>query len=91
MEDHASSLVDILFFDADHGFVVGGKTEDPSPGHEDLTPVVLETTDGGDTWVNRVADLEFPVGDGDGSSNSSTTTSDSSRWKASITAQSLKA
>lgn len=63
MEDHASSLVDILFFDADHGFVVGGKTDDPSPGHQDLTPVVLETTDGGDTWVNRVADLEFPVGE----------------------------
>ncbi|MGB3674701.1 MAG: YCF48-related protein [Candidatus Nanopelagicales bacterium] len=63
MAAHAAALIDVLFFDANHGFVVGGRADVPNPGRDDVTPVVLETTDGGETWVDRVADLDLPRGE----------------------------
>lgn len=66
MSAHASILIDTLFVDALHGWVVGGKADEPTPTTRDkLKPVVLETTDGGVTWVNRLAgqEAEFPFGE----------------------------
>jgi hypothetical protein len=66
MADHASVLIDCHFFDEIHGFVVGGKATEPTPTTRNkLKPVVLETTDGGSTWVNRLAgqEAEFPFGE----------------------------
>ncbi|MGH3947152.1 MAG: YCF48-related protein [Pseudonocardiaceae bacterium] len=69
MTSHASLLVDTYFTTPDRGWVVGGKA-DPSvdPGEnqrENVRTVVLFTDDGGQTWVNRVADLEdeLPLGE----------------------------
>lgn len=67
MAAHADNLIDIYFFDATTGWVVGGK-KDPTcptirPGYEthpqyaQLKPVVLKTTDGGATWQNMAADV----------------------------------
>ena len=54
MSAHASILIDTYFVDALHGWVVGGKSSEPTPTTRDkLKPVVLETTDGGATWANR--------------------------------------
>jgi photosystem II stability/assembly factor-like uncharacterized protein len=64
MTPHASLLVDIFFTDENHGWVVGGKAPEPNPTTRDnVRPVVLETTDGGATWVNRLAGQEanFPA------------------------------
>jgi photosystem II stability/assembly factor-like uncharacterized protein len=68
MKDHADNLVDIHFFDASRGFVVGGRNHDFCPGAQPwyaghpqyarLKPVVLYTEDGGRTWVDRVATLK---------------------------------
>jgi photosystem II stability/assembly factor-like uncharacterized protein len=66
MSAHASVLIDCLFVDALHGWVVGGKADEPTPTTRDkLKPVVLETTDGGSTWINRLAgqEAEFPFGE----------------------------
>lgn len=66
MSAHASVLIDCYFTDASHGWVVGGKANEPTPTTRDkLKPVVLETTDGGATWVNRLAGQEgaFPLGE----------------------------
>ena len=66
MSAHASILIDTWFKDALHGWVVGGKADEPTPTSRDkLKPVVLETTDGGATWTNRLAGLEaaFPFGE----------------------------
>ena len=69
MDEHADNLIDIFFFDENHGFVVGGKNSDSCPTSDpaypfprlsryvQLRPVVLETTDGGKTWVNRTQNL----------------------------------
>ena len=49
-----------------HGWVVGGKASGPNPTIRDrLKPVVLETSDGGLTWTNRLAGQEagFPFGE----------------------------
>jgi len=45
----ARTLIDVFFFDENHGFVVGGNHSALSRGNA----VVLETVDGGDTWVTR--------------------------------------
>ncbi len=44
----ARSAVDCFFFDRDHGFVVGGRSDFVT-----RQAVVLATTDGGDTWATR--------------------------------------
>ena len=66
MSAHSSILIDCYFVDALHGWVVGGKSNEPTPTSRDkLRPVVLETTDGGLTWSNRLAgqEPEFPFGE----------------------------
>ncbi len=66
MEQHASILIDCYFRDPLHGWVVGGKAGVPNPTTRDkVKPVVLETTDGGATWTNRLAGQEgdFPFGE----------------------------
>lgn len=65
MSAHATLLVDIYFKDAQHGWVVGGKADVPSPTRDDVIPVVLFTEDGGETWINQLADqeAEFPKGE----------------------------
>lgn len=66
MSAHASILIDTWFRDSLHGWVVGGKANEPTPTTRDkLKPVVLETTDGGATWTNRLAGQEsnFPFGE----------------------------
>jgi photosystem II stability/assembly factor-like uncharacterized protein len=67
MSEHATLLVDTFFTSPERGWVVGGKAraDVPNPEREDVKPVVLFTEDGGQTWTNRVADLEdeFPLGE----------------------------
>lgn len=66
MSAHASILIDTYFVDELHGWVVGGKANAPTPTTRDrVKPVVLETTDGGVTWTNRLAgrEAEFPFGE----------------------------
>ena len=65
MEQHATLLVDTFFTSPERGWVVGGKASVPDPIRDDVKPVVLFTEDGGQTWVNRVANLqaEFPLGE----------------------------
>jgi hypothetical protein len=63
MADHAAALIDVHFFNGDNGFVVGGRSTTGSVKRTDLRPVVLETQDGGQTWVDRVADLDLPLGE----------------------------
>jgi photosystem II stability/assembly factor-like uncharacterized protein len=66
MSPHASILIDCYFRDSLHGWVVGGKSTEPTPTTRDkVKPVVLETTDGGLTWTNRLAGQEalFPPGE----------------------------
>jgi len=58
MNEHASLLVDIFFRDEQHGWVVGGKADVPDPDRDDVTPVVLFTDDGGQTWRDRLAGIE---------------------------------
>jgi photosystem II stability/assembly factor-like uncharacterized protein len=52
----ADCLIDVYFHDARRGWVVGGKrrTPDGPPVRSDLCPVVLETTDGGETWEDLI-------------------------------------
>jgi photosystem II stability/assembly factor-like uncharacterized protein len=69
MSAHATLLVDTFFTTPERGWVVGGladPTVAPGPdGRDNITPVVLLTEDGGQSWVNRVADLkaDFPHGE----------------------------
>lgn len=66
MAAHASILIDTYFVDEMHGWVVGGKAAEATPTTRDkLKPVILETTDGGRTWINRLAGQEdqFPFGE----------------------------
>jgi photosystem II stability/assembly factor-like uncharacterized protein len=65
MREHATLLVDTFFTSPERGWVVGGKANVPNPTRNDVKPVVLFTEDGGQTWVNRVANLEdeFPFGE----------------------------
>jgi len=49
MSDYASTLIDCYFINKDSGFAVGGIGRFPN-----LTKsVVLSTSDGGETWINR--------------------------------------
>jgi hypothetical protein len=65
MRPWADILIDTYFTSPDRGWVVGGKTAQPVPTRNNVKPVVLFTEDGGETWVNRVADIqnEFPLGE----------------------------
>lgn len=66
MSPHASILIDTYFTDSMHGWVVGGKASEPTPTTRDkVKPVVLETSDGGATWINRLAgeEADFPFGE----------------------------
>ena len=65
MGEHATLLVDTYFTTPERGWVVGGKANVANPTRDDVKPVVLFTADGGDSWENRVADLEdaFPFGE----------------------------
>jgi len=69
MSAHASNLIDIHFFDANRGWVVGGLARATCPierpgysggsaAYAPLRPVVLYTEDGGATWEDRVAGME---------------------------------
>lgn len=60
MARHANLLIDNFFVDDLHGWVVGGKGGTHYP---DLTPVVLFTADGGQTWEDRAAGIDFPKGE----------------------------
>ncbi|MBY5890761.1 hypothetical protein HFN49_31805 [Rhizobium leguminosarum] len=73
MSEHADNLIDVYFSDENTGWVVGGKIS-PScpttkPGYETapqyapLRPVVLKTTDGGTTWTNKAAGVNFDCGE----------------------------
>ncbi|WP_309734916.1 YCF48-related protein [Chamaesiphon sp. OTE_75_metabat_556] len=67
MSEHATILIDNYFVNPDCGWVVGGKADRsiPKPSRDNVIPVVLYTEDGGETWVNRVADLSssLPLGE----------------------------
>lgn len=65
----ADILVDIFFKNRHEGWVVGGqdvvKHPNRAPERDDVIPVVLHTTDGGETWTNVVAPIkkQFPRGE----------------------------
>ena len=65
----AAILVDIHFRDRNEGWVVGGADVVKHPGRDpvrdDVIPVVLHTTDGGETWEDVVAPIrrQFPRGE----------------------------
>jgi len=74
MTPFASLLVDTYFTNPECGWVVGGKVDPATPGERDcpnpsnrsnIKAVVLRTEDGGQTWDNRIADLqdELPLGE----------------------------
>ena len=76
MSAHADNLIDIYFIDENNGFVVGGKNQDecvvnyaayPPPRlikYAKLKPVVLRTSDGGESWQNVAPDFNnFPCGE----------------------------
>ncbi|QOZ23454.1 YCF48-related protein [Bradyrhizobium sp. CCBAU 51753] len=68
LSQHADNLIDVYFFDENTGWIVGGKKQSScpaiKPGYEthpqysQLKPVVLKTTDGGATWVNKAAGVD---------------------------------
>jgi photosystem II stability/assembly factor-like uncharacterized protein len=65
LSTQADNLIDIHFTDAKTGWVVGGKIDpacpnnkpgfETAPQYARLKPVVLKTTDGGQTWVDKAA------------------------------------
>jgi len=67
MSPHADLLVDNLFVDANHGFVVGGRDAVPNPqrSRSKVRAVVLHTDDGGETWTDRLAGIadDLPRGE----------------------------
>jgi photosystem II stability/assembly factor-like uncharacterized protein len=65
MKTWADLLIDCYFTSPSRGWVVGGKTDLPNPTRLNVKPVVLLTEDGGQTWVNRVANMQdqFPPGE----------------------------
>ncbi|TAY61122.1 WD40/YVTN/BNR-like repeat-containing protein [Rhizobium leguminosarum] len=62
MAVHANLLIDTLFVDDLHGWVVGGTG---GTSYDKLKPVVLYTSDGGKTWENKVQNsgIKFPTGE----------------------------
>ena len=65
MKTWADLLIDCYFTSPSRGWVVGGQTNQPNPTRLNVKPVVLLTEDGGQTWVNRVANIQdqFPLGE----------------------------
>jgi photosystem II stability/assembly factor-like uncharacterized protein len=65
MSPHATILIDCFFTDDQHGWVVGGIAKVANPTRDDVRPVVLETSDGGRNWTDRVAAIRdtFPFGE----------------------------
>ena len=65
MSPWADLLVDCFFTSETTGWVVGGKSPAGNPTRENVKPVVLFTSDGGQTWENRVAGIQdqFPPGE----------------------------
>jgi photosystem II stability/assembly factor-like uncharacterized protein len=65
MAPWASILIDTYFIDANRGWVVSGKTDEPTATRDNVKAVVLYTEDGGKTWVNRTANLsaQLPKGE----------------------------
>jgi len=65
MKTRADLLIDCYFTSPSRGWVVGGQANLPNPTRLDVKPVVLLTEDGGQTWVNRVANIQdqFPLGE----------------------------
>jgi photosystem II stability/assembly factor-like uncharacterized protein len=61
----ATLLVDIYFKNPLEGWVVGGKADVPSASRSVVKPVVLATTDGGQTWEDRLEGLtgDWPLGE----------------------------
>jgi photosystem II stability/assembly factor-like uncharacterized protein len=59
---HANLLIDTLFVDDLHGWVVGGHG---GTSYDKLKPVVMFTADGGKTWENRLQNsgINFPSGE----------------------------
>jgi photosystem II stability/assembly factor-like uncharacterized protein len=53
MSAYASSLIDAYFFDADHGFVTGSKSEEIDGEMTITGGVILYTDDGGETWTEK--------------------------------------
>ena len=62
MAAHANLLIDTLFTDDTHGWVVGGQG---GTSYSRLKPVVLFTADGGQTWEDRLqtSGIDFPRGE----------------------------
>ncbi len=62
MAAHANLLIDTLFTDDRHGWVVGGKG---GTRYDELKPVVMFTSDGGDTWEDKLQNsgIDFPSGE----------------------------
>lgn len=60
MSAHATGLVDVHFFDADRGLIIGGDGVGPEPDQQASSDtVILLTEDGGDTWeVVHRSDIE---------------------------------
>jgi photosystem II stability/assembly factor-like uncharacterized protein len=64
MSGHASSLIDIYFANGNRGFIVGGISKDRAPSYDNLRPVILQTEDGGRTWVDRIEEMRSEFVDG---------------------------
>jgi photosystem II stability/assembly factor-like uncharacterized protein len=62
MAAHANLLIDTYFTDNLTGWVVGGKGGISYP---QLKPVIMHTTDGGKTWVDKLhnSGIDFPSGE----------------------------
>jgi photosystem II stability/assembly factor-like uncharacterized protein len=62
MAAHANLLIDNYFVDDLTGWVVGGVG---GTSYEELKPVIMFTSDGGKTWVNRLQNsgIDFPTGE----------------------------
>lgn len=67
MSEYATLLVDNLFTDALHGFVVGGRANPDiqNPTREDVFPVILYTQDGGATWENKLSSIQVDLQKGE--------------------------
>lgn len=51
MSEYATGLVDVWFFDANRGLIIGGDGVGPEPAEQaSSNTVILLTEDGGDTW-----------------------------------------
>ncbi len=67
LEEYASILIDNYFFDENRGLAVGGYTDVPraTRRRSDVQPVILQTKDGGETWMNLLRDFAslYPKGE----------------------------